>query len=143
VVKGKTNLLITHIWDLIDVNPNGENFVATNINCVKIFFFEKCKYKKINHPMLFFLRDAMTTCKTKVLIQFTLFMIIEWIKKNLVDMGIFYGIIIKKSNFEVFWSFPKIKIKHLGWHTFFFWWSSEKNYIPAKLVYSYIFKKSF
>jgi hypothetical protein len=73
------------------------------------FFFSNVKIDfKNNHHMLFFSRDVITACKTKLLILFTSLMNIEYIKAFLVDMDVFN--VIKKINFifYVFWKLPKL-----------------------------------
>jgi hypothetical protein len=57
---------------LNNVNPNGENVVANNINHANFFFLENVKIDFRNkHHMLFFPMDVITACKTKLLILFT------------------------------------------------------------------------
>jgi hypothetical protein len=52
--------------ELKNVNPNGENVVASNLINIKFYFW---KIVKINH-MLFFLKDAIIAQETKFLILF-------------------------------------------------------------------------
>jgi hypothetical protein len=82
---------------LKNVNPNGENVVASNLINMDFFFpwkIVKIELKNEDH-MLFFLKDAMIAQETKFLILFISQINIEWIKASLVDMDIFYK---KKEN---------------------------------------------
>jgi hypothetical protein len=87
---------------LSNVNSNGKNVVANNPNHVNFFFLKKYKIEvKNNHHMIFFLKDAIITQKTKLLILSTSLMNIERINTFLVDMDLFYGIKKIKYKFEV------------------------------------------
>jgi hypothetical protein len=88
---------------LNNVNPNGENVVANNLNHANLFFLRNDKIDfKNNHHMLFFLRDVIIAPKTKLLILFTLLMDIELIIIFLIDMDTFYGIKIQTFIFDIF-----------------------------------------
>jgi hypothetical protein len=69
--------------ELKNVNPNGDNVVASNLINVKKKNSEivKIEFKKKYH-MLFFLKDVMVVHKTKFLILFTLQINIGWIKAS-------------------------------------------------------------
>jgi hypothetical protein len=78
--------------ELKNVNPNGGNVVASNLNNVNFLIFVKIvKIEFQNkHWMFFFLQDAMIVQNTKFLIFLTSLINIEWIKASHVDMGLFY-----------------------------------------------------
>jgi hypothetical protein len=63
---------------LNNINSNGENVVANNLNYTKCFLFLNVKIEfKNNHHMLFFPRNVIIGHKTKLLILFTSFINIK------------------------------------------------------------------
>jgi hypothetical protein len=59
--------------ELKHVNPNNENVVASNLNQMDFLFFLNCKNQvwKQTSYVVFFLRHALPTRKTKLHIIFT------------------------------------------------------------------------
>jgi hypothetical protein len=63
---------------LNNVNPNGDNVVANNLNHANFFFLKNVEIDfKNKHHMLFIARDVIIARKTKLLILFTSLMNIK------------------------------------------------------------------
>jgi hypothetical protein len=77
--------------ELKNVNPNGNNVVASNVNNINFFFLKNVKIEiKKKHDMLYFLQDIKIARKTKFLIFFTPLINIQRIKASLANMDLFH-----------------------------------------------------
>jgi hypothetical protein len=64
--------------ELKNINPNGDDVVASNLNNMEFFFWKIVKIElKNKHHMLFFLQDVVIARKTKFFILSTSLINIE------------------------------------------------------------------